>query len=375
MNATEPGRLLSGRYRLATVIGRGGMGVVWQGRDELLNRDVAVKEIHWPPHLTDEERRLACRRTVREAQMAGRVSHQNVVRVFDIVEDDGHPSIIMELLPHRSLRDLVAQDGPLAPEQAARIGLGVLAGLRAAHAEGVLHRDVKPGNILLCPDGRVVLTDFGIARAEGSPTLTATGALIGSPSYIAPERARGGPHAAAGAPGDLWALGASLYLAVEGHPPFQRDSVLATLTAVVADEAEPPAQAGPLAPVIEGLLRKVPEQRLDADQAERMLREVAAAAAVPAAAPCPPRSPLPGQRRTCRQRRPQQRSRPSRQGPGRRKRDRRCQRRSRPARSRPARRRRPPSPRRPRRRRGRKPGRQVRDRDRGRARDVRAARA
>ena len=271
MELTETGRLLSGRYRLSTVIGRGGMGVVWQARDELLKRDVAVKELVWPPHFTEAEQEIACRRAVREAQMAGRLAHVNVVRIYDILEEDGHPWIIMELLPYQSLRDLVRADGPLAPARAARIGLGVLAALGAAHAEGVLHRDVKPANILVGPDGRVVLTDFGIARAVDSPTLTAAGALVGSPSYIAPERARGGLSSPAG---DLWGLGASLYAAVEGHPPFERDAPLATLTAVVLDEPEEAVHAGPLWPVISGLLRKDPDERFDAAETERVLREV-----------------------------------------------------------------------------------------------------
>ena len=272
MEPTETGRLLSGRYRLCTVIGQGGMGVVWQARDELLQRDVAVKELVWPPHFTEVEQEMACRRAVREAQMAGRLAHVNVVRIYDILQEDGHPWIIMELLPYQSLRDLVRADGPLAPARAARVGLGVLAALGAAHAEGVLHRDVKPANILVGPDGRVVLTDFGIARAVDSPTLTAAGMLVGSPSYIAPERARGGPSSPAG---DLWGLGASLYAAVEGHPPFERDAPLATLTAVVVDEPEEAVHAGPLWPVISGLLRKDPDERLDATETERVLREVA----------------------------------------------------------------------------------------------------
>jgi eukaryotic-like serine/threonine-protein kinase len=298
MDATEPGHMLSGRYRFTAVLGRGGMGVVWQAHDELLNRDVAVKEILWPPHLTEQEQQIACQRAIREAQMAGRLSHYNVVRIYDIVEEDGHPSIVMELLPYRSLRDIVEQDGPLPPVRAAEVGLGVLAALRAAHQEGILHRDVKPANILVGSDGRVVLTDFGIARAADSPTLTTGGALLGSPSYIAPERAMGGSSGAAGPPGDLWGLGASLYAAVEGQPPFKRNSALATLTAVVADELEEAAHAGPLAPVINGLLRKDPNQRLGADETEEMLRRVAALDASAAVVP-PPRAPvlqLPGPR-------------------------------------------------------------------------------
>jgi len=268
MDSAGQGRLVAGRYRLIMVIGRGGMGVVWQARDEQLSRDVAVKEIIWPPYLTDEEKQAACRRASREAQMAARLNHRNVIRVFDIVEEDGCPWIVMELLPHRSLRDLVHDEGPLTPAQAARVGLGILAALRAAHAEGIIHRDVKPANILIGPDDRVVLTDFGIACAADNPTLTTASVLIGSPSYIAPERARG-RHS--GPPADMWGLGASLYAAVEGRPPFERDGALASLTAVIMDELEPADRAGPLWPVISGLLRKDPAERLDAAETERML--------------------------------------------------------------------------------------------------------
>jgi eukaryotic-like serine/threonine-protein kinase len=273
MLAGESERLLAGRYRLLAVIGRGGMGAVWRARDELLNRDVAVKEIVWPAQLDAEEREMARRRAVREAQMAARVRHPNVVGVYDIIEEGDRPSIVMELVPFRSLRDAVAQDGPMTPTEAARVGLSVLAALRAVHEVGVVHRDVKPANILLGPDGRVVLADFGIAKAADSPALTISGVLLGSPSYLAPERARGGR---AGAAADMWALGASLFAAVEGHPPFERDGVLASLTAVVADELEPSPHAGPLWPVIEGLLLKDPAARLDAAGAEQMLHGIAA---------------------------------------------------------------------------------------------------
>ena len=272
--ADETGRMLAGRYRLGAVIGRGGMGAVWRARDELLNRDVAIKEIVWPDQLDPAERETARRRAVREAQLAARLSHPNVVGVYDILEEDGRPCIVMELVPFRSLRDAVAEDGPMSPAEAARLGLSVLVALRAVHEAGVVHRDVKPANILLGPEDRVVLADFGIAKAADSPALTASGVLLGSPSYLAPERARGG-HA--GAPSDLWALGASLYTAVEGRPPFERDSMIASLTAVVADEPEPAPRAGPLWLVIEGLLRKDPAARFDAAEAERMLRRVASA--------------------------------------------------------------------------------------------------
>jgi eukaryotic-like serine/threonine-protein kinase len=277
------GRLIAGRYRLASVIGHGGMGTVWRARDELLNRDVAVKELAWPPDFTDQEREVACRRAVREAQTAAKLSHRNIIRIYDIVEDED-PWIVMEFLPFRSLRDIVREDGPLAPAQAARVGLGILAGLHAAHEAGIVHRDVKPANILVGPDDRVVLTDFGIARAADSATLTNAGDLIGSPSYIAPEHAKG---ERSGAPGDLWGLGASLYTAVEGRPPFHRGNALATLTAVVADEPDPATRAGPLWPAISALLRKDPAARPDEAELERMLHGVATGESTRAIAEAP----------------------------------------------------------------------------------------
>jgi serine/threonine protein kinase len=206
MESAGSGRIIAGRYRLSNAIGRGGMGVVWRARDELLCRDVAVKELTWPAYFSEEEQQAACRRATREAKMAASLSHRNVIRVFDIIEEDGCPWIVMELLPPRSLRDLVREEGPLSPAQAAEVGLQILAALRAAHAAGIVHRDVKPANILMTPD-RVVLTDFGIAGAAGTSTLTTVGMLVGSPSYMAPERARGGRS---GPPADLWGLGVSL---------------------------------------------------------------------------------------------------------------------------------------------------------------------
>jgi eukaryotic-like serine/threonine-protein kinase len=284
MQAAEVGRLVAGRYRLSAVIGRGGMGVVWRARDELLSREVAVKEMIWPPYLTDRERQAACRRATREARVAARLNHRNVIRVFDIVEEDGCPWIVMELLPYRSLLDVIEDEGPLTPAEAAHVGLQILAALGAAHALGIVHRDVKPANILIGPDNRAVLTDFGIAWAADSSAATTAAAVLGSPSYIAPERARGG-HS--GAPGDLWGLGASLYAAVEGHPPFERANALASITAVVTDELAPATHAGRLWPVLSGLLRKNPDTRLDAAETEPMLRAVSAAPAY-AVSPPPP---------------------------------------------------------------------------------------
>ncbi|MFC0628888.1 serine/threonine protein kinase [Kribbella deserti] len=266
------GRLLAGRYRLLDSLGRGGMGVVWHARDEVLGREVAVKEILLPPELPDEEREVLRHRTLREARSAARLSHPNVVAVYDVVEEEGRPWIVMELVKSRTLADAVRRDGPLPSWQVARIGLQVLAALETAHSAGVLHRDVKPSNVLLADDGRVVLTDFGIATLEGDPSLTQSGTLVGSPAYIAPERvqARG-----AGPESDLWSLGATLYTAVEGRAPHDRGSALPTLTAAVTEAPDPPELAGPLWPALEGLLRKSPAERLDAPTARHLLQEAA----------------------------------------------------------------------------------------------------
>ncbi|MEW2133556.1 serine/threonine-protein kinase [Streptomyces sp. NPDC005435] len=271
----EPGRdrLIAGRYRLLSPLGQGGMGTVWRARDEVLHRDVAVKEVRAPAGLpaSDVERMYA--RLEREAWAAARISHRNVVTVYDVAMEGGRPWIVMELVRGRSLADALEADGPLPPDRAARIGAEVLAALRAAHIAGVLHRDVKPANVLLADDGRVVLTDFGIATVEGSSAITMTGEVIGSPEFLPPERALGrtpGPES------DLWSLGVLLYAAVEGGSPFRRDTPLNTLRSVVEDELPEPRRAGPLAPVIEGLLRKDPADRISAGRAEQDLRLVAA---------------------------------------------------------------------------------------------------
>ncbi|MGW0084877.1 protein kinase domain-containing protein [Streptomyces sp. NPDC003393] len=271
----EPGRerVIAGRYRLLSPLGEGGMGTVWRARDEVLRREVAVKEVRAPAGLPgpDVERMYA--RLEREAWAAARVAHSNVVTVYDVAMEGGRPWIVMELIRGLSLADLLEAEGPLPARRAAHIGAEVLAALRSAHEAGVLHRDVKPGNVLMANDGRVVLTDFGIAMVEGSSALTMTGEVIGSPEFLAPERALGrtpGPES------DLWSLGVLLYAAVEGSSPFRQDTPLSTLRAVVDDELPPPRRAGPLAPVIEGLLRKDPAERLPAGLAERDLRLVAA---------------------------------------------------------------------------------------------------
>ncbi|QIJ61822.1 serine/threonine-protein kinase [Streptomyces sp. JB150] len=252
-------------------LGEGGMGTVWRARDEVLHREVAVKEVRAPAGLaaSDVERMYA--RLEREAWAAARVANRNVVTVYDVATEEGRPWIVMELVRGISLAELLEAEGPIAPRRAARIGAEVLSALRAAHAAGVLHRDVKPANVLLSNDGRVVLTDFGIAMVEGSSALTMTGEVVGSPEFLAPERALGrtpGPES------DLWSLGVLLYAAVEGSSPFRQDTPLSTLRAIVDEELPPPRRAGPLGPVIEGLLRKDPAQRLSAERAERELRLV-----------------------------------------------------------------------------------------------------
>ncbi|WP_250404983.1 serine/threonine-protein kinase [Streptomyces cellostaticus] len=266
------GLLIAGRYRLADSIGSGGMGRVWRAHDEVLHRHVAVKELTAALYVSESDQAVLLARTRAEARAAARINHSAVVTVHDVLEHDGRPWIVMELVEGHSLADAVKESGRLEAPEAARIGLWVLRALRAAHAAGVLHRDVKPGNVLLGRDGRVLLTDFGIAQIEGDSTITRTGEVVGSVDYLAPERVRGhdpGPSS------DLWALGATLYTAVEGRSPFRRTSPLSTMQAVVEEEVEEPRNAGPLGPVITALLRKDPARRPGPQDAERMLAEAA----------------------------------------------------------------------------------------------------
>ena len=269
--AQREGRRIASRYHLLEPIGRGGMGIVWRAHDELLDREVAVKEVRYADMLGEDNQEDFNRRTKREARAAGRLTHPNVVVVHDVVEEDGRPWIVMQLVESRSLGKVLRQDGPLPPERVAEIGLQVLEALRAAHAQGVLHRDVKPENVLLADDGRVVLTDFGIATLEAETALTMTG-IAGTPAFIPPERIKGG---SAQRESDLWSLGATLYAAVEGRPPHDRGGALPTMHAVLNDEPEPPVHAGRLAPVLEGLLRKDPDLRMSYEEAAPLLREVA----------------------------------------------------------------------------------------------------
>ncbi|AWE51958.1 serine/threonine protein kinase [Streptomyces nigra] len=273
-SAPEPGtgRLVAGRYRLLAKLGHGGMGTVWRAKDETVDREVAVKEPRVPDHLPERERANAFERMRREARAAARLDHPAVVNVHDVAVVDGRPWIVMELVQGRSLGDAL-QEGTLDAREAARIGLEVLGALEAAHAAGILHRDVKPDNVMLGRHDRVVLTDFGIAQIEGETNLTDTGGFVGSPEYIAPERVLGqrpGPAS------DLWSLGVVLYAATEGVSPFRRSNTPATLQSVLnAVPAAPAAAQGPLAEAINGLLNKDPSRRPNAAQVRVLLERAA----------------------------------------------------------------------------------------------------
>ncbi|MDQ0808383.1 serine/threonine protein kinase [Streptomyces sp. B3I7] len=272
-DTTQPGseRVIAGRYTLRSPLGEGGMGTVWRAHDKVLDRQVAIKEVRAPAALPVAELDRMYARLEREAWAAARVAHRNVVTIYDVVMEDKRPWIVMELVRGRSLADVLKDDGPLTHQHAASIGVEILGALRAAHETGVLHRDVKPANVLIAADGRVVLTDFGIATVEGSTALTMTGEVVGSPEYLAPERALG---KSPGPASDLWSLGVLLYAAVEADSPFRQDSPLSTLRAVVDEALPAPRSTGALTSVIEGLLRKDPEQRLTGEQAAKDLELV-----------------------------------------------------------------------------------------------------
>ena len=271
------GQLIGGRYRLAATIGQGNMGRVWSARDELLDRDVAIKEVRLPPGFSEAEKEELRRRMLREARSAARVSHPAVVTVHDVVEDLGRPWIVMQLIDGRSLDKVIAEEGRLSPKATAEIGRQLLAALAAAHALGVLHRDVKPGNVLLTRDGRAVLADFGLAAIDGDPSLTQIGMVLGTPAFSAPERIRGEVAKPAA---DLWSLGATLYTAVEGQGPFdRRGGPTATLAAIVTETPPRPANAGPLTWAIIAFLNRDPAARPSTAAAMRMLEEAADAPA------------------------------------------------------------------------------------------------
>ncbi|MFE9841018.1 serine/threonine-protein kinase [Streptomyces goshikiensis] len=283
-NGQDKGRLLAGRYRLGAVLGKGGMGTVWRAEDEILGRTVAVKELRFSTGVDEDEKRRLITRTLREAKAIARIRSGGAVTVYDVVDEDGRPWIVMELIEGPSLAEFIRERGTLTPRRAAEVGLAVLDVLRAAHGQGILHRDVKPSNVLIAGNGRVILTDFGIAQVEGDPSVTSTGMLVGAPSYISPERARGQRP---GPPADMWSLGGLLYAAVEGVPPYDKGSALATLTAVMTEPVDPPKNAGPLTEVIYGLLVKDPARRLDDERARAMLTAVINAPDEPEPAPEP----------------------------------------------------------------------------------------
>jgi serine/threonine protein kinase len=269
------GILVAGRYRLVERLGAGGMGRVWKAHDEALDCDVAVKEVWLPPMLSDSERAERLARAQREARNAARMrNHPHIVSVHDMVSDRGMPWIIMDLIPSQNLMQAVEQFGPLPQEQVAKIGLGVLDALTASHAAGILHRDVKPANVLLTTDGRVLLTDFGIAVQEADLTMTASGVLVGSPEFVAPERARGEVSDGAS---DLFSLGATLYYAAEGRSPFTRDTAVGVLTAILFEETAPVTRVPALAPLISGLLTKDPAARWSAARARPELERLSGA--------------------------------------------------------------------------------------------------
>ncbi|BDM72778.1 hypothetical protein HEK616_62650 [Streptomyces nigrescens] len=289
------GRLIGGRYRLGIRLGRGGMGTVWRATDELLGRQVAVKELHLDEATAEPEARVQRERAMREARTVAGIKHPNVIVVHDVVEQDGRPWIVMELVEGPSLADRLQSGGPVAPREAARIGVALLGALRAAHTRGVLHRDLKPANVLMeSGTGRVVLTDFGIAQVPGVTTLTDAGGFVGSPEYTAPERMAGrqtGPEA------DLWSLGVLLCAALNGESPFRRDSLGGVLHAVVYDEIELPEPARPLRAVLGGLLERDPDRRMGLTETEQLLRGYLHSGRAPergAAGPAVPGTPLAG---------------------------------------------------------------------------------
>ena len=277
-----PGALIGGRYTLRAAVGHGGMGTVWRAADTLLRRDVAIKEVILPPGLAPSDRDSMYERTMREARAAAALQHPAVVQVYDVVHENGRPWIVMELLEARSLADMVIEDGPVSPRVVAKIGIALLGALEVAHAHGVLHRDVKPANVLICTDGRCVLTDFGVARMPTDVQLTTPGMVLGSPHFISPERAMGSDF---GPPSDLFSLGVTLYTAIEGRPPFDKGDPIETMHAVVEDPPTPAQRAGSLTAVLMGLLEKDPAQRFDVPTARTMLRQQLAG---PLASKAPP---------------------------------------------------------------------------------------
>src|SRR5215472_4365409 len=268
---TGPGHVVAGRYELLNEIGHGSMGTVWRARDKVLDREVAVKEVRHQRPMSPQERAVVRERSLREARVAARLNHPGVVTVHDVIEAEGSPWIVMELVLARSLARVIAEDGPMLPARAAEMGTVLLEALGKAHEAGIVHRDVKPGNVLITTSGRTVLTDFGIAQVAGDPRLTQAGMVMGTPGFCAPERIRGAPASPAS---DLWSLGATLYAAVEGRAPFEgQGSPMAVLANIVHGDPPPATSAGALGPVITALMNRDPAARPDAAAARRMLTE------------------------------------------------------------------------------------------------------
>lgn len=283
---SDEGELIAGRYRLVSRLGSGAMGVVWQAHDERLRRTVVIKQLLLPPRLSESEADEANRRAMREGRITARLHHPHAIAVYDVVEHQGQPCLIMEYLASRSLATVLSTQGVLPPEKVASIGGQIASALAAAHKAGIVHRDIKPGNVLLADDGTVKITDFGISHAVGDVTVTATGMLAGTPAYLAPEVARGN---SAGFSSDVFSLGATLYTALEGTPPFGLNpNAIALLHQVASGEITPPAQSGSLTPVLLRLLQSDPDQRPTMDQAHDALATLAASPAGPAGGPSAP---------------------------------------------------------------------------------------
>jgi serine/threonine protein kinase len=280
---TDDGRLVAGRYRLSQRIGSGAMGVVWTAHDERLHRTVAVKQLLLQPGLAEADTDEAKRRAMREGRIAARLQHPHAVAVYDVAEDDSQPWLIMEYLPSKSLSAVLSERGTLPPRDVASIGMQVASALAAAHNAGIVHRDIKPGNVLLGDDGTVKITDFGISRATGDVTVTATGMLAGTPAYLAPEVAKGYDP---GSPSDVFSLGSTLYAAIEGTPPFGlSENTIALLHKVASGKVDPPRNAGPMTALLMRLLRAEPEDRPTMAEARDALAAVANGQAAPAFTP------------------------------------------------------------------------------------------
>jgi serine/threonine protein kinase len=282
---------IAGRYLLHSEIGSGGMGTVWHAEDTLLKRTVAVKEIALPGAVAEEEREAIRKRVLREARAAAALNHGNAVTVYDVIEENGKAFIVMERVSGRTLDDIVKNDGPLSDERVSGIAEDVLSALEVAHEAGIVHRDVKPANVMITDDGHTKLADFGIASVKDDPKITASGLILGSPSYMAPEQAT---HGSSGPEVDLWGLGATLYFALEGVPPFKGDGPIPTLTAVVGDEPRPMETTSGLIPVVDALLEKEPGTRATSSDVRTMLKTLSApVAAARARRPEPEPAPTP----------------------------------------------------------------------------------